>query len=406
MIKHRLFKESALVFLANIFSALISMITGAVLTRCLSIEDFGIYSLFFAGMGLFTFMTLPGMDSVVNKAALKNNDAMIVPAMKKSLIASLLGFFLLLLIALPLFYFKLSRYAITAILLAFLLPALVFHKFHFILIGKQKFKQSRLVAILEAFSLLIVLASLAWSTQNVILVICGLITVKYLIGFLGCFRASKFLLQDQPIDEEESLFRQGYEQSILSVFNLTISYLDRIVIGIVDLETLAFYHVAALIPTRIKEQIKAIVSVPVQTWSANGKKHYLSKLQSNFSRVFLGLFTICILLSFLTPLYIPILFGKKYLASVPIALIHVWTLLFRIASAFLENIDIVFGDSRYYQFTVYFKQSLYICLLPFAVYYWGVIGMALILLFSDLLNYIMQYFAYRKEIQETFVHDY
>lgn len=404
-LKHRLFKESALVFLANICSAAISMLTGAALTRCLSVEDFGIYSLFFAAMNLFTFMTLPGMDSVVNKAALKNNDAMIFPSMKKSLVASIIGSFCLLGCAGLCFLFKQPQYGTVLILVAFLLPALVFHKFHFVLVGKRKFRQSRLMAIIEAFSLLLVLVSIAWLTKSVILLIIGLVLLKYLIGFFGWLKASKLLLLDQPPLEKESLYRQGYEQSVLSVFNLSVGYLDRIVLGIIDLETLAYYHIATLIPNRVKEQIKSIVSVPVQTWSAFGKKHYLEKLQKNFQKLFLFLFLICLLLSFFTPLYIPFLFGKKYMASIPIALIHVWTLLFRISSAFLENINIVFGDSRYYQFTVYFKQSLYICLLPFALYYGAVTGLALLLLFSDFLNYLMQYFAYRKETQKAFVHE-
>lgn len=391
------FRESAWVFTANIISAAISMLTAAILARSLSVESFGIYSLFMTGTSIFLFMALPGMDTIINKAALTDNDAAIWPTLKTSINFSLLGTCILSLAALPLYSYDLTEHAAVSLFLALMLPALALQKFDFVLIGKQAFKQSRLLNVLTALLLLLIPGCLSYTTENITFVLLSIVVVRYLTGSLGWFFASKYITIHSPPKNLKNLYSQGYSQSVLSIFNLGIGYIDRVIIGYIDLEALAVYHIATLIPTRIKEQIKSIVSVPMQTWSGQGKAHFIENLDKHFKKIFLSTAAICSILSIFIPLAIPFIFGPQYTAATPIALIHIWTLLFRICSSFLEHNNMIFDDSHFYQMTVYAKQGLYILLLPLAIWKFGTLGIAANLLLCDFLNYSVQYIVYRKE---------
>ena len=155
-------------------------------------------------------------------------------------------------------------------------------------------------------------------------------------------------LSRQPRDPqfEQSLLKQGWQLSGLSIFNVIAGRIDRIILGMMDPKLLALYHIGGIIPNKIKKCVKSLIAVPAMHWSTLSKKENLKKIQKHIFKFFLLGSVLALAIWYIVPWFIPFLYGESYQESVTIArwLCIILPVLF--PGTIILNVDI-FQDKSY-----------------------------------------------------------
>ncbi|MFC1548337.1 FkbM family methyltransferase [Candidatus Omnitrophota bacterium] len=376
MSKHHMFKDSTAIIGAQIASIFISMLLGVVLARTLSLRGMGYYQLILSYLAIANMAALPGMNSMISKGILKDYDPIYYAVLKKSVISTVI--FSVLTLALGgiiLYLFPSKPVGWIIIVVGVFLPVIGVEKYESFLQGKRNFVLSRKIFVISAFVNLFMVGTVALAFRNIGAVIAALFVSRTAVN-LVCLRLVASRVAKHPGDPafEESLIKQGWRMSFLSVFNIIVGQIDRIILGAINPSILAIYYVGGVLPKKLKDNVKVLLAVPITSWAKLSKEEYFHKIKAHWSKFVLFGTGLAIIIWMVAPSFMILLYGEKYRESIMIARLLSLILPVIFIGTIVFNADIYQGDSVFYRKTTVYTQIFYLGALALLVPRYGIYG--------------------------------
>lgn len=313
--RHNVVRESGYIAVSQIFVILLGFANSALLARLLGPEQFGIFQILLAWAAIGSVVGLPGMTLPILKGTLKNYDRFYWIATKRSIIVSSLGTMLIGAAGLiSVYWIKEGKpTGIIMLLVAAGMPLAAFQNYESFFVGKRDFRVSRLLQIWSSAVMLILTACSSWIFDVAEATYAAAIASRILTTTIAFFAVQKRIEHCTADPEfDRNLLSQGWRQTAAGVLFIFSSRLDRIVVGAMSPALLAHYCVGILIPARVKDNTKLLLSVLGTRWGLLNTEASISALNRN-GLFLVGSGLLCfvgIALSF--PTLIPILFGNEY----------------------------------------------------------------------------------------------
>ena len=388
--KSALFKNSALVGMAQIAVIAVGFITNALLARMLGPEKFGQYQLILAWFAVGGVLGLTGFGVVILKAGLKGYENFFWIALRFSIISSVLGAAAVGSVAWILFsYGYTTKDSFIFIgLIALAIPTTGFQHYESAFIGKRDYRTSRLLAILISVANMLITATVAYVTDHPQWVFISYLVTRLTISLYAIFLLKKGCIInsiDKPF--EKDLIYQGIRQSALNIFSIITSRLDKIVLGALDPVTLSYYYVGTIIPSQIMANSKTILGVVAAEWGAAMSNKNLKYIKVHGKKLMLLGVVTCTAIALFLPLVLPLAFGQNYAPAIEIGQ---WFSLVTIGSFWFQMVvayDQFQSNGKYSQNLQILRQILFVILLYVSVDDFGVMGVV----FSQVVTYFMAY---------------
>jgi len=329
--------------------------------------------------------SLQGFAVSNTKASAKNYDFFYKNSTYKSFKFSLIGSFVLLCLGLFVIYFE--RNFILGILLVlalFYVPTYSFRFYDNFLYGKRQYSLSRKIFILEKMLRIIVIGLTSILSSNIVLVFISDLIIQILMSAIGTYITMKKVKSKLfDLGKEKEYNRLGWRMTVLGVIAQISSKIENIVLGTLNPEALAIYHIGDLIPSRIRQNAKVIISVPYTNWISLPKEEHVKKVKKySFFFLLLGL-VIYIFLYLVTPSIIPIFFTKEYSDSIWITQLISVSLIFVFLHTMIIGIITYQGYEAFYQRIQIISSILKICLLYIFLSLYGYKGVVFAVILSE-----------------------
>ncbi|MBD3344923.1 MAG: oligosaccharide flippase family protein [Chitinivibrionales bacterium] len=379
-------KDSLLILASQILMALFNLAASAFLARNLSMDGLGEYQLILAYLGVASIAALPGMNTAIYKSVLKGYDSIYGKAQKRVLVSVLICSGLLMTTS-WIYTNVRGNFKVGQVLffLSLLLPATGFQKYDSVLLPKCRFVASRLISVLSSFLTAIVIGLTSFYTHDFKAVLLAFIGINGMLTIAGHFIAKMSLGSAEPKnDEEKKIFRQGWEFSLLAVFNTIVLKIDRIILGVIDPRYLAVYYIGTIMPRIVKDNLKNIAAVPISWWGRKTPQDNIQKLLSNWYKILL--FGVCLsaIIIAAAPVVLPIFFGEEYRKSVIIAQVLSLTIPTNILAAFVFSFDTFQRRGRYVQIHSYIQKIFYCLSLVIFLQFWKIKAVIFSILLMEL----------------------
>lgn len=295
-------------------------------------EFFGNYQFILATLGILTIFSFPGIKDAIIQSVARGCDYSLVQGTKKAMKFSLLGSLTLILIGG--YYYFLKGDSIISIV--FLIASIFFPFFYtldnfiYFLNGKKRFKiEFFYTSIITIFKALIIFLVVLLFKENLIFLFVGFFLSQlllYLYFFLRCNKDIKSKEQDK------GLINYGWFITKISFLALVANQIDKLLIGIfVGPKILAIYIIGIALPDKLNNLLRPLLSIFLPRF-ATGKTRLTKK---KILLVFFISFFLFIVLLFILPLFIQILF-KDYTNSIKYGLLYSIIILFSPLNALLS----------------------------------------------------------------------
>lgn len=391
---------SALGFLIN---SLLSLLLVVAFANLLPKETYGIYKYIMSLAGALGFLTFTGMNNAVIQAVSRGYEGALKHAMKIQLRWNFL--FLIGTSILGSYYlFKGNNtFSTSLFIIGIIFPlSTAFNTYGAFLIGKKEFKKISIYSILTELFRIGIMIFILFLIKNIVLIITAYMISGLLPNIYFYYRVKKLPKSEVENTEEkqqEALFKYGAHLSIVSIFGTISQHIDKIVLfqflGPIQLAT---YYLATAMPDRIKGFSKAIMNV---VFPKLATKNLIELKETFYSRLFQSL----ILGSILAGIYIllaPLLFKylfPKYLPSIFYSQLLSLNLILILPLTYfayvLQSQKLV---KSIYQISVtgnIVEISLYITMGAI----WGIIGVILAAILSNLFMILFGLTVWRKETE-------
>ncbi len=365
MLRHPMARDGAGMFLAQIGTIGIGMISGIIMARCFSLADMGRYQLIMSYVAVGRIAALPGMNIILNKGALKGYDRICAPAIFRSvLVSSLTGLVLLSGGGLAFWHSPQAKLGLTLLVVGAFQLLSGFEKFDSILQGKKEFILSRQIVLGSAVFSLMTVGSAAYFTRRLSYVIAASFGVRVFTLAVGWgLTLPKLQKSERDPLFEQDLLRQGWRQTALSVFNLLLRQVDRLILGTIDPALLAVYHIGSVFPNQIKNNAKSLLVVPVNYWGSMSKHSNLRRIRQHGLTILGSGLGLTLAIWLLAPWVLPLLYGPNYQAAVPIARWLSLPIGLNFLALMVFSLDLYQNQGRFYTLARVVRQSVYVILL-------------------------------------------
>jgi len=332
------------------FSILLNLALLSLLTRVLTIEDFGYFQLFLASVLGLSFFTFPGFNQVAIKGAAKGDDGVLLLSYQFRIYG---GLFLSGVMAIAGFVFwwleiksPLGVLLMLGSLYILVLPLQTFDSF---LIGKNRFDLSKLISVCVALLKLVIVGGIAWITIHLVYVIIAYIAVELFAVLAGQNITQKHIINKNLSDKYRRYYRQyGFRMSGLAGLGVFSQRLEQIILGLLRPELLAVYNIGALIPKRIQSNIIPFLGVINVRWIKLSRPENVEKIKKYWWLFLGGGIVVFIAIWFIIPCIIPVFFGQDYLQSIWIARYLSFPLIFHFFYRSMINVAIYQGGEQFY----------------------------------------------------------
>jgi len=394
-----LLKSGSSVAAANIIQSLLGIVMLAFLAQVLSMENLGKFLLIISLYSAGRFTILPGMTSVLMKGVVKNNEGIIYPALKRSMISAVVASAAFIVVGFSFQYFDVyPSISYSLIIASLMLPIASLEKFDVILRGRKNFNQSVSIILFGAILRMVLVAGAAELTRSVEWTILAYGVSNLLKCIVGWHFVNKWSGDKGNEVFTSSLIKQGWEQTGFLTLNSVVLQLDKIILGLIDPVSLAVYHIGAQIPNAIKGNVKALLSVPLVHWSSLSKKENIRELVK-YGYVII-LFGLCItfLVVVIVPFLIPLMFGEQYKASIYIAIALSLTIGIKSLAVCYWSINLYQENGRSYGANVLISKTFYVLLLLALTPVYGIWGAVISVLSLDVFLFIssLRFFIKKK----------
>ncbi len=366
------------------------------MAHLLTKEKMALYPYFFSMQGLFSFLTIPGHDTMLNKAAIINDISFIKRAFRRMLKFTICGALFLsfaLYISQHFNLYKLENSFIYYLIFASL-PLCALERIEHTLLGFNQFKI--LFKYRFIFSCILFFSSVLtlFLTRNPMWVIISYMLsrfVQMLYGQLQLRRVISEIEKDKKVDFNKNLKIEGirilfYNMASSIVTNFQPSFLYHL-----SPVELANFSNGTKFPDKIKDYAKIIISAPLQKWLSKGGKHFAQKMELYSVAFLLASMLFACLLAAAAPLYIPLVFGAQYTGAVFMAQLMSFTIPPRIAGSTFQQREIVLEDNKYYVYSGYIQLFINSLLIyPLVKTYHGV-GICIVCLIQSYMSFFISF---------------
>lgn len=273
---------------------------------------FGEYNLVLSFLGMLTFLSLPGIDLALTRSVAMGFDASLIKGYQSKLKHSLLGFPILLFIALFYLYSGKLNIGLSVLICCFLFPILYSYTLYpAFLTAKKKFKDLALISSGSSLFFLIVVG-----TAILILPISPVLILAYLIAtiipaILGYWYTQKLVPKKSKSDD--TLIKYGSFLTILSVLPWIAGNLNSVLLAtVLGVETLAIYAVASRFLTAVQKNFQAFYKpITVKLAIQTNTEHIRTLKQHTLKLISIGI-VLAALLWISTPFLINFFFTEEY----------------------------------------------------------------------------------------------
>ncbi len=291
------------------------LLISVVLTRLLSVSEYGDYRYLFTIFIILSFFSLPSSTNAIIRFVPQGFDWSYISLTNLRIKFSLLGsgFFLCVAI-IGIFYEKIDN---PFIFLIFAICFPIFNSmdlFEYFLQAKIKFKKLNYLQVLRAFIRLTLTIFICWLTRSAIYTLITFIIVTCIFNLVSYFYI-KFLFKiknckkEFEIDEKK-VKSMAINLSLVGLLPMVSTYIDKIAIAkYINTESLAIFTIGILLGETVNGFFKGLLS------TLNPKLvHYKIKRWHYFTIFFTGTF-FGLVISYIMPLVINFLYGHKYINS-------------------------------------------------------------------------------------------
>ena len=373
-----LIKNSSWMLFDNITSVFVGLVISVIFARVATKETFGLYNYLISVFALLSVFSMPGMNTAMFRGVSKGLDGTYRKAAKFMFFSSTIGLPILLGLGIYYYYFASKIlglcFMFSSLFFPFYYPSKVWTN---LLQAQEKFKKFAIYNSILLIVRSIIVASVIFISKGKLLpIFLSFILVDVCINSYYYIKTLKFIRNDKV---EKGWKSTGYKLLIPALFNQFYSNIDKIVlIFFLGAEKLAIYSVAVATASKITNLLGCIVRVyspKIYRTDTNDLVHIMKK---KISSIFFILLFSLIVLFFLVPHVIKILYSTKYLDSI----VYAQTYLLIIPFYFLVSVSsgILFKDKKENFYTLSLIVSgivnmlLYFILIPSIGLMGGIIG--------------------------------
>lgn len=387
----RIARDSALVVCYKGVIGVVGVLTSICLARLMSMEAVGEYFLYLSYFALAELAGLSGANVIVSKSAMKNEDYVY----RKFLVyasCSALGFGALLAllgVVLPLYVTGLP--ARSFFLLAVYTSFTGIHAYESYLAAKKLFKLSQQLILLRSIATFAVVAGAAYIWADAFIALCAYVAAHIACALIGTACSLQYCASHPSSECHEFSYwwQQGRRYIGLSIINVVSAQAARIILGNISPELLALYQMGVHIPTRIKDNVKVILSVTSVHWGALSLQENLRQFLANRHKIILIPLAASLFLIALAPFCIPLFYGDTYTQSVIVFQLCSAGIVFNMYGMLAANIDIYQREGKLYaQFNI-LSKGLFLALLLWLVHTFSYVGPAIASLIIDILSFLV-----------------
>ena len=279
------------VLLAQFINLTSSLVMSIVFARFLSKETFGEYQLLLSFLGVVAIVSYSGLNTSIMRSVAKGFDFSYVKAVNFSFKKSLFAIPIFFVISAWYYYQEKPELSIVLIAAGFFFSFIHAHnkwaaysrgKTEFEKVAKQQIIQNVTLNVLLIFAIFLFSDNL-YAIASVYLVInAGFHTLWHFI--------TKKTISGKKVDDD--CIPYGVYMTKMGLFSIFISYFDKIIIGIIDVEMLAVYAIALKLFDVIKQMIKSFYSISSPKFA---KKNIRIENTKIFALLFAGIFVTAIL---------------------------------------------------------------------------------------------------------------
>jgi len=385
--KNTMYKDTFWVITAQIAGIAIALCINVILTRFLSQTDFGYYQLTLAYVTIANFLTLPGFNQSNIKGGAKGYDNIFFPTLKYRALGSVVGIIIFLCIG-SLFIFVWNKQTLGSLLLigSLFFPIYPFLQFDSLLIGKRRFDLSRGLFVSSQVLRLLLIGGAAIITKNLKFVLLMTVITQAAYALVGFVVTQRIISRvERNIKFEKGLLNLGIKMTLIGIWSAIAGRIERVILGMMDPKLLAVYHIGAIIPRKIRDNAKPILSVPSTHWLKLSKEENLSKVKKNWWKFVLFGSSLTILLWFTSPYFIPLLFGNKYLESIMITQWLSISITFIFLQTMILNVAVYQGEENFFIKLFVFQSILKVGLFSILIPHFKLNGAVASILSSEIL---------------------
>ena len=399
------FKNTSWLFGEKILRMVVGLFVGIWVARYLGPERFGLFSYTQSFVGLFAIVATLGLDSIVVRELVKNEDS------KNSLLGTaftlqLIGVFILLLLLAVAINFT-SNDTYTNMLVFIIASATIFQSFNVIDYYFQSKVLSKYVAYANTITLLlssIVKIALISNEASLIAFVYVILfdSIVLALGFLYFYLHNHLSIKDWRFDKNvaTSLLKDSWPLILSGVVISIYMKIDQVMIKEMLGSGAVGQYAAAVRLSEAWYFIPTIISASLFPAIVNAKKQseelYYARLQKLYDLVVWLTVVIALLVTFLGSWIVDLLYGVQYSQAGAVLVMHIWAGVFvglGVASGkwfLVENLQILSFWRTFYGAVINITLNL------FLIDIYGIFGAAFATLASFFFaSVLFDFFDYR-----------
>lgn len=329
-------KNSLWTFLSQLVGAINSFILLIIFTNLTSQELFGQFHLILTIFGLVSIFSLTGFSTALFRSISKGFDGDYVKTLKFTFFVSLIGVFILNVIAIYFYFFGGENTNLGLVLSMssiFFISQFVLNKWIYIYQGKENFKKLFQCNFYLSISKTIIMSILLfYNGSNILLTIIVYFSIVSIFNIVYTIRSLKLLSNSK---KSKNLISYGLYLSKINIWILILGHVDKLIVGLLfGVVELAIYVVAMEIALNFKEFSKTIYKIAFPKFAKMYNLNFLISIPF-LSIVFLISSIVTLIIIFILPYIIDFIFQSKYNESILFAQIILLGFPFWILNSFL-----------------------------------------------------------------------
>ncbi len=323
----------------------LGIITGLALSmafaRLTSQELYGNYQYIISITSILAIITLPGLNTSIIQASARGFDGGYKKSIRKSFLWSLMGIPALFIIGA---YYYINNntglgigFMISSAFFPFLYAPKMWDSFFQ---GKSYFKLSTIYASIQStIHALAMIGVVYWFSDSLVAIILVFLSISALFNIVFYFKSIKHIKNQK---EDSQAISYGYFLTKIRILGTVAGEIDKVVIGIfLGPASLAIYAIGVTLAYKFFEFVKSILviaSPKISRSNTVSKKKYL--------KLFLFFLLASVVLYFILPFIVTLLYSEKYQESVILSQIVIMFLPFFVMTALYKSHFLLYVRNR------------------------------------------------------------
>lgn len=377
-------QENVKFFLFSLITLVVGLLSTYLLSNYFTVAQFGQIQLLLALIGISSIFYLSGFDIVIMKAIYAKNDALVFYVFYRIMPFSL-GLFLM--VSVIYFYFfeqyqDLLKYVIPIIIFA------MFEKSNAILNAKLMFKELRYMELISKLILLTITIYVVWSDDSLEQYFLFFVCFSVLIYVLRTTYALNTLTIDGIKKDFKEETNEGYKVAFSTGYTIIASWIEKLILGFIGIESLAIFVIGQLFPKVIKDNIKILLLPSLSMWASKGFNYYQEQIiKYSYILWSIGIF-FYIMLFFLVELIIGNFF-TEYESSIQIAQLLSITLVFKFIELAKMSSFSLTEHTNIFNKINNITNTLKIALVVILVPVFGIYGAVVSIIFMETIRFLL-----------------